>query len=50
MLPALGNSRGWVFLRRCISSRIRSQAGDLTSFCYYNWGQALLCLALFLLV
>lgn len=33
-----------------ISSRIRSQAGDLTGFCYYNWGQALLCLALFLLV
>ena len=33
-----------------ISSRIRSHAGDLTGFCYYNWGQALLCLALFLLV
>lgn len=33
-----------------INSRIRSNAGDLTGFCYYNWGQALLCLALFLLV
>ena len=33
-----------------IDSRIRSHAGDLTGFCYYNWGQALLCLALFLLV
>ena len=33
-----------------ILSRIRSNAGDLTGFCYYNWGQALLCLALFLLV
>ena len=33
-----------------ISSRIRSNAGDLSGFCYYNWGQALLCLALFLLV
>ena len=33
-----------------ISSRIRSHAGTLTGFCYYNWGQALLCLALFLLV
>ena len=33
-----------------VDSRIRSQAGDLTCFCYYNWGQAILCLALFLLV
>ena len=33
-----------------IESRIRSTAGDLTGFCYYNWGQAILCLALFLLV
>ena len=33
-----------------VESRIRSQAGDLTCFCYYNWGQAILCLALFLLV
>ena len=35
---------------RLIESRIRSTAGDLTGFCYYNWGQAILCLALFLLV
>ena len=33
-----------------ILSRIRSNAGDLTGFCYYNWGLALLCMALFLLV
>lgn len=33
-----------------VESRIRSNAGDLTGFCYYNWGQAILCLALFLLV
>lgn len=33
-----------------IESRIRSNAGDLTGFCYYNWGQAILCLVLFLLV
>lgn len=33
-----------------INARIRSHAGDLTGFCYYNWGHALLCLALFLLV
>lgn len=33
-----------------IHSRIQSNAGDLTGFCYYNWGQALLCLVLFLLV
>ena len=33
-----------------IDSRIRSNAGDLTGFCYYNWGQAILCLVLFLLV
>ena len=33
-----------------IESRIRSTAGDLTGFCYYNWGQAILCMALFLLV
>lgn len=35
---------------RLIESRIRSNAGDLTGFCYYNWGQAILCLVLFLLV
>lgn len=35
---------------RVVESRIRSNAGDLTGFCYYNWGQAILCLALFLLV
>ena len=33
-----------------IDSRIRSNAGDVTGFCYYNWGQAILCLVLFLLV
>lgn len=33
-----------------IRSRIRSNVGDLTGFCYYNWGLALLCMALFLLV
>ena len=33
-----------------VLSRIRSNAGDLTGFCYYNWGLALLCMALFLLV
>lgn len=33
-----------------ILSRIRSNTGDLTGFCYYNWGLALLCMALFLLV
>lgn len=31
-------------------SRIRSGAAGLGNFCYYNWGQALLCSALFLLV
>ena len=35
---------------RVVESRIRSNAGDLTGFCYYNWGQGILCLALFLLV
>ena len=31
-------------------SRIRPGASGLEDFCYYNWGQALLCAALFLLV
>lgn len=31
-------------------SRIRPGASGLGDFCYYNWGQALLCAALFLLV
>lgn len=35
---------------RLMGVMLRSTAGDLTGFCYYNWGQALLCLALFLLV
>ena len=39
----------WIGIQ-LIFSRIRSHSGSLTGFCYYNWGQALLCLALFLLV
>lgn len=31
-------------------SRIRPGGSGLSDFCYYNWGQALLCAALFLLV
>lgn len=33
-----------------IRSRIRPGANGITGFCFYNWGMALLCLALFLLV
>lgn len=33
-----------------IRSRFRPGAGGISGFCFYNWGMALLCLALFLLV
>ena len=33
-----------------IRSRTRAGAGGINGFCFYNWGMALLCLALFLLV
>jgi undecaprenyl pyrophosphate phosphatase UppP len=33
-----------------IRSRTRSGAGGIAGFCFYNWGMALFCLALFLLV
>lgn len=33
-----------------IRSRIRPGAGGINGFCFYNWGMALLCLVLFLLV
>lgn len=43
---ALGS---WVAIH-IIRSRTRSGASGITGFCFYNWGMALLCLALFLLV
>lgn len=33
-----------------VRSRTRPGAGGITGFCFYNWGMALLCLVLFLLV
>lgn len=33
-----------------VCSRTRPDAGGITGFCFYNWGMALLCLVLFLLV
>lgn len=46
-VSAAGGSFLAVFLAY---SRIRPGASGLLNFCYYNWGQALLCAALFLLV
>ena len=39
----------WVGIH-AIRSRTRPGAGGVAEFCFYNWGMALLCLALFLLV
>lgn len=49
-LGAAAAALGTRFGIQLVDSRIRSNAGSLTGFCYYNWGQAILCLALFLLV
>ena len=35
---------------QAIRSRTRAGSGGISGFCLYNWGMALLCLALFLLV
>ena len=43
---ALGSWLAILFVR----SRTRPGAGGVSEFCFYNWGLALLCLALFLLV
>ena len=39
----------WLAIQ-AIRSRTRAGAGGINGFCFYNWGMALLCLALFLLV
>lgn len=41
---------GAYFAIHFAQSRIRPGTSGLGEFCYYNWGQALLCAALFLLV
>lgn len=49
-LGALAAAIGAWLAIQAIRSRTRAGAGGINGFCFYNWGMALLCLALFLLV